>query len=805
MPRKSTGAIGSEDYADYDEGMSTGYTEGYTEDYYNEDEGAEAPTGVVNVTYASEAAQKKEQAADTRKAQQAAAARAAESATDLQTARAWLAEQGMIAEGMTDAAVTVLHAQMKSNAACLEAECKDITERWPHVTVNHAMRRVHLAGALYFFQIKIALGYPTTGDCLSVESNNSGLRHQLNHIVHSTQFVNKPGLLVRLIECCVLLTAPNGDAVSDARKSWHEVTGETLTCESESKRAEIVLSAPTQSLMQPGNAKSKWGAPTLHKTWFPAAAAPAVVRSDQLLDYLAVVAEERRDRVTIGGYIGGLPSTIAKLEWIQELCLSHCELTTLPSLGNMRPRKVYLSYNEFRLVPETLLTTERRSIRTLDMSHNALTAIPEEMTAMKNLEILQLDYNRIKGLPKAVDKWQKLEVLEIVDNMVRWLPEGVASLPNLWRLKVGANPLENLPAEIYYQGFDKVMEYLKETTVSNLPVPPRSIHRDIKLQIAAEQFGADVVLVCAAAKARAPMPSYILEARMPGLASNAVVVPLTEEAISPTNTELQEVILPDAEVSRETFDALLKLLLCELTREDVVNSATVQVQLSALVSTYGSGLLNAELSGLLRGRADVAEDILAQELEPLAMRINAAALAGEVDAARPLFRLGELVNLVVGDTKRVFVVHRRLLLARCPYFETMFRSGLTEAYERVIYLPEVDPTIFSALLLHVYTDASSKLSPDNVVALLFLAVEYQMLRLRDLAEAMVGFNVTVENAAQVIQLAYFLDSDRLKNACMYFVANNYAAVRATEGFHELQSEVKKQLFDKLFASGKVPS
>ncbi len=119
----------------------------------------------------------------------------------------------------------------------------------------------------------------------------------------------------------------------------------------------------------------------------------------------------------------------------------------------------------------------------------------------------------------------------------------------------------------------------------------------------------------------------------------------------------------------------------------------------------------------------------------------------------------------------------------------------------VVPLPEVDPEIFAGLVLYLYTDDSSKMTPDNVVSLLFLAVEYECTRLRDMAECMVGFNVEVANVAQVIQLAYYIDSTRLKDACMWFISANYAAVRKTDAFHQLQDELKVEVAEKLHKWG----
>jgi hypothetical protein len=62
-----------------------------------------------------------------------------------------------------------------------------------------------------------------------------------------------------------------------------------------------------------------------------------------------------------------------------------------------------------------------------------------------------------------------------------------------------------------------------------------------------------------------------------------------------------------------------------------------------------------------------------------------------------------------------------------------------------------------------------------------------------MAECMVGFNVDMGNVCQVLQMAFFLGSDRLKRACSYFIYANPACISRDPAYKELQPELRAEL------------
>jgi hypothetical protein len=70
-----------------------------------------------------------------------------------------------------------------------------------------------------------------------------------------------------------------------------------------------------------------------------------------------------------------------------------------------------------------------------------------------------------------------------------------------------------------------------------------------------------------------------------------------------------------------------------------------------------------------------------------------------------------------------------------------------------------------------------------------------------MAECMVGFNVDVGNVCQVLQMAFFLGSDRLKRACSYFVMTHRGAVTSSQDYKELQPELRAELEEMMARAG----
>jgi hypothetical protein len=175
--------------------------------------------------------------------------------------------------------------------------------------------------------------------------------------------------------------------------------------------------------------------------------------------------------------------------------------------------------------------------------------------------------------------------------------------------------------------------------------------------------------------------------------------------------------------------------------------------------------------------------------------------AGEVKAEVPL-AIYALANpdtlFLVGPDEVPFRAHKDFICARNVWFHGTLKLGFIESSLDAIRIPDVDPQVFEALLTFLYSDShGKKMTPQNAVDLLFVTEEYQCLRLQAMAESAVGYHLEIENAAQILQISYFLDLHRLKKAAMYFIGDHYRAVRKTEGWPCLEDRCVEELHQRM--------
>ncbi|KAI9646437.1 hypothetical protein NHQ30_004429 [Ciborinia camelliae] len=104
----------------------------------------------------------------------------------------------------------------------------------------------------------------------------------------------------------------------------------------------------------------------------------------------------------------------------------------------------------------------------------------------------------------------------------------------------------------------------------------------------------------------------------------------------------------------------------------------------------------------------------------------------------------DLVRILVGGdgdsagTEKVeFVLHKKILCAKVPFFEKMFNGSFLEGTTQVATLPEDDPDAFRLLVAWVYTGSiASEVFPGNTFllplsALFILAEKYCIAALMD--------------------------------------------------------------------------
>ncbi|KJE96751.1 hypothetical protein CAOG_007023 [Capsaspora owczarzaki ATCC 30864] len=87
-------------------------------------------------------------------------------------------------------------------------------------------------------------------------------------------------------------------------------------------------------------------------------------------------------------------------------------------------------------------------LRTIDVSGNRLTALPDFLGGFTVLRQVTLDRNRFAEFPICLTKMPRLEVLSIESCGLKVLPEAIGDCPSLKRLVLDGNALASLPATI---------------------------------------------------------------------------------------------------------------------------------------------------------------------------------------------------------------------------------------------------------------------------------------------------------------------------------------------------------------------
>lgn len=87
-------------------------------------------------------------------------------------------------------------------------------------------------------------------------------------------------------------------------------------------------------------------------------------------------------------------------------------------------------------------------LQELQLSHNQLSVLPQWIGDLKALKVLDMSHNNLSDLPEAISKLRCLQTLNVSQNYITLLPLALADLPSLFILSAEGNPIENVPEEI---------------------------------------------------------------------------------------------------------------------------------------------------------------------------------------------------------------------------------------------------------------------------------------------------------------------------------------------------------------------
>lgn len=154
------------------------------------------------------------------------------------------------------------------------------------------------------------------------------------------------------------------------------------------------------------------------------------------------------------------------------------------------------------------------------------------------------------------------------------------------------------------------------------------------------------------------------------------------------------------------------------------------------------------------------------------------------------------VTLKSEDGKE-FPCHKSVLCARLEYFNSMLGNPWIEATSCSALEMPTSSEILQAILEYLYTDESptikESLNVEFVCNVLVVADQLLITRLKEMCEISITENLTLKNAAELLEFAALYNADQLKLSCLQFIVLNIGALLDSKALDILSDEVLVEL------------
>ncbi|TSK22772.1 Leucine-rich repeat-containing protein 18 [Bagarius yarrelli] len=137
------------------------------------------------------------------------------------------------------------------------------------------------------------------------------------------------------------------------------------------------------------------------------------------------------------------PKCLLKLTDLEEVDLSRNQLKRIPDFIGQLIGVLFLDLhsNYIEQLPKSIGQLE--SLCHLNLCNNSLDSagLPADIGNLKSLQTLNLGMNRITALPPTMASLSSLKELALFDNMITVLPECIRMLPKLKKINIKRNPI----------------------------------------------------------------------------------------------------------------------------------------------------------------------------------------------------------------------------------------------------------------------------------------------------------------------------------------------------------------------------
>jgi alpha-tubulin suppressor-like RCC1 family protein len=144
-------------------------------------------------------------------------------------------------------------------------------------------------------------------------------------------------------------------------------------------------------------------------------------------------------------------------------------------------------------------------------------------------------------------------------------------------------------------------------------------------------------------------------------------------------------------------------------------------------------------------------------------------------------------DVVIVVEGQELLCHKVVLAARSQYFAALYSHNFKESSENRVELMDVSyRSILS--LLHLFYSDDLPIKLDSVPDLLLMCDRFSVRALKARCESELIQSLQLENAALLLKYAKNYQCERLKEACITYISENFAQVVETQAFEDLDKE-----------------
>ncbi|XP_053489601.1 inhibitor of Bruton tyrosine kinase [Ictalurus furcatus] len=144
-----------------------------------------------------------------------------------------------------------------------------------------------------------------------------------------------------------------------------------------------------------------------------------------------------------------------------------------------------------------------------------------------------------------------------------------------------------------------------------------------------------------------------------------------------------------------------------------------------------------------------------------------------------------------------FPCHKCILCARLEYFNSMLGNPWIESTSCTALEMPTSAKVLQVILEYIYTDESptirESLSVEFVCSVLVVADQLLITRLKEICEVAITENLTLKNAADLLEFAVIYNAEQLKLSCLQFIGLNMAALLESKALEILSDDVLLEL------------